>query len=126
MPIPGLPFTDEQLWDAINGALPAWGLLLLAPRWRLTMPIVTLTAGFFSALYAATLYGSTQGATAALVAVLDLGRREHGSGVLPGGAVPARTRAAPPSDLARPARPPSLAAFLCRPRHGRRVDRRHV
>lgn len=62
MPIPGLSFTDEQLWDGINAALPAWALLLLAPRWRYTMPLVTLTAVAFSALYAATLWGSTQGA----------------------------------------------------------------
>lgn len=62
MPVPGLSIPDERLWDVLNGVLPAWGLLLLAPRWRVTVPFVTLTAAFYSVVYALTLLGSINGA----------------------------------------------------------------
>ena len=58
MPIPGLALPDERIWDALNGVMPAWGLLALAPRWRWTMPLVTATAAFYSLLYCATMAGS--------------------------------------------------------------------
>ncbi|EFN52521.1 hypothetical protein CHLNCDRAFT_138925 [Chlorella variabilis] len=51
MPVPGLPFTDEQLFPLQNGVLVAWALLAVAPRARFTMRVVTATALFFSALY---------------------------------------------------------------------------
>lgn len=44
MPVPGLPYSDAQLWGVLNGVLPAWVLLGLAPRWRHTIPLVTATA----------------------------------------------------------------------------------
>lgn len=62
MPVPGLPFSDEQLWDVLNGVLPAWLLLAVAPRWRHTIPIVTLTAAFYSLLYVGAMAGSISGA----------------------------------------------------------------
>jgi hypothetical protein len=31
MPIPGLDYTDEQLFKTLNGALVAWALLAIAP-----------------------------------------------------------------------------------------------
>ena len=61
MPIPGLPFSDEQLWNLLNGVLPAWLLLAVAPRWRHTIPIVTLTAAFYSLLYVGAMAGSISG-----------------------------------------------------------------
>ncbi|KAI3430273.1 hypothetical protein D9Q98_004869 [Chlorella vulgaris] len=53
MPIPGLPFPDEQLFTSLNCCLPAWLLLMLAPRWRFTMPLVCITASIYAALYVA-------------------------------------------------------------------------
>lgn len=58
MPIPGLPLSDTQLWDVLNGVLPAWALLAVAPRWRHTLPLVTATAAFYSLLYVGALAGS--------------------------------------------------------------------
>lgn len=62
MPILGLQYSDEQLWDVLNGVLPAWLLLAVAPRWRLTVPIATLTAAFYSLLYVGAMAGSISGA----------------------------------------------------------------
>lgn len=61
MPVPRLPFSDAELWPALNGALPAWLLLALAPRWRLTIPIATLTAAAYSLLYVGAMAGSISG-----------------------------------------------------------------
>ena len=61
MPVPGLPFSDAELWPALNGVLPAWLLLALAPRWRLTIPFATLTAAAYSLLYVGAMAGSISG-----------------------------------------------------------------
>lgn len=58
MPIPGIPYTDDQLFQLCHASLPAWLLLALSPRWKLTQAWVLLTALFFSALYAALIYGA--------------------------------------------------------------------
>lgn len=71
MPIPGLPFSDEQLWNLLNGVLPAWLLLAVAPRWRHTIPIVTLTAAFYSLLYVGAMAGSISD-TGSQVSVADM------------------------------------------------------
>ncbi|KAK9845995.1 hypothetical protein WJX81_007984 [Elliptochloris bilobata] len=55
MPIPYLPFTDAELFNGVNLVLPAWGLLLVAPRWRYTQHFVTATALAFAAFYIATI-----------------------------------------------------------------------
>ncbi len=55
MPIPYLPYTDAQLFNGINLVLPAWALLLAAPRWRHTQSVVTATALVFAASYVATI-----------------------------------------------------------------------
>jgi hypothetical protein len=55
MPVPLLPFSDAELFNSVNLALPAWLLLLVAPRWRYTAPFVTATALGFAALYIATI-----------------------------------------------------------------------
>ena len=65
MPIPGLRISDEQVFSLVNGVLPAWLLLLLAPRWRGTVPVATVTAAVFSALYVAVLAGALSGKQAA-------------------------------------------------------------
>ena len=64
MPVPGLPFSDQQLWVVLNGVLPAWVLLGLAPRWRHTVPLVTATAAFYSLFYIAAMAGSIAGESA--------------------------------------------------------------
>lgn len=51
MTILGLPYTDDQLFSLCHLALPAWASLMLAPRWKGTKQIVTLTVAFFSLLY---------------------------------------------------------------------------
>jgi hypothetical protein len=50
-----VPFSNEHIFSALNGVLPAWILLAVAPRWRLTAPIVTTTALVYAALYVALL-----------------------------------------------------------------------
>lgn len=51
MPIPGLPAVgDDQLFQLCNLVLPAWLLLLTAPKWRPTSIVVTTTALGFSLL----------------------------------------------------------------------------
>ncbi|PRW33664.1 serine threonine- kinase receptor R831 [Chlorella sorokiniana] len=66
MPVLGLPLSDEQLWDVLNGVLPAWLLLAVAPRWRYTIPIVTLTAAFYSLLYVGAMAGTIAGGDSAV------------------------------------------------------------
>lgn len=64
MPLPGLPCSDEQLFQSLNGCLIGWTLLLLLPRWRLTIPIVTLICVVYSALYVGCMaFTILQGAT---------------------------------------------------------------
>ncbi|PNH03545.1 hypothetical protein TSOC_010369 [Tetrabaena socialis] len=58
MPIYGLPFSDEQLFNGINLILPAWVLLLVAPRWKYTATISAASALLMSAFYAALLVTS--------------------------------------------------------------------
>lgn len=59
MPVPGLPFTDGQLFQLTNAVLPAWVGLLLFPR--LGVPLATAISCFMSALYIATLIGTFSG-----------------------------------------------------------------
>ncbi|KAL4438969.1 hypothetical protein ABPG77_006906 [Micractinium sp. CCAP 211/92] len=56
MPVPGLPFTDGQLFQLTNAVLPAWVGLLLFPR--LGVPLATAVSCAMSALYIATLIGT--------------------------------------------------------------------
>ncbi|CAK0736520.1 hypothetical protein CVIRNUC_000759 [Coccomyxa viridis] len=51
MPVIGLDLSDQQIFDGINAVLPAWILLVVAPRWRVTHWIVNLTAFGFCLLY---------------------------------------------------------------------------
>lgn len=51
MPIVGLNFSDQQIFDGLNLVLPAWILLVVAPRWRVTHWIVNLTTFAFCLLY---------------------------------------------------------------------------
>ena len=51
MPVVGLDLSDQQIFDGINAVLPAWILLVIAPRWRVTHWIVNLTAFAFCLLY---------------------------------------------------------------------------
>jgi hypothetical protein len=68
MPLPGLPYSDEQLFQSLNGCLLGWALLVLFPRWRLTVPIVTLMCCVYSALYVGCVaYIMLQGATFCLL-----------------------------------------------------------
>lgn len=59
MPVPGLPFTDGQLFQLTNAVLPAWVGLLLVPR--LGVPLATAVSCLMSALYIATLIGTFAG-----------------------------------------------------------------
>jgi Domain of unknown function (DUF4281) len=51
MPIPYLPFTDEQMFPIVQAVIPAWALLIFAPRWSKTRTVVALTILFYSILY---------------------------------------------------------------------------
>jgi Domain of unknown function (DUF4281) len=51
MPIPFLPFTDEQMFPIVQAVIPAWALLVFAPRWSKTRTVVALTILFYSILY---------------------------------------------------------------------------
>ena len=51
MPIIGLTFSDQQIFEGLNLVLPAWALLVIAPRWRVTHWIVNLTTFGFCLLY---------------------------------------------------------------------------
>ena len=51
MPIVGLNFSDQQIFDGLNLVLPAWALLVIAPRWRVTHWIVNLTVFGICVLY---------------------------------------------------------------------------
>lgn len=55
MPIHGLPFKDEQLFNLINVVLPGWLLLAVAPRWHHSQTISAIAALLVSALYSALL-----------------------------------------------------------------------
>jgi hypothetical protein len=93
MPIPGLPFPDEQLFTSLNCCLPAWLLLMLAPRWRFTMPLVCITASIYAALY-----------VALIAHTIMEGESQVGVGAPDGmpavGAGPALQHAAPPHMIA--------------------------
>ncbi|GIL73539.1 hypothetical protein Vretimale_5250 [Volvox reticuliferus] len=58
MPIHGLPFTDEQLFNLINIVLPGWLILAVAPRWCHSQPLSAVAALLMSLLYAALLLSS--------------------------------------------------------------------
>jgi Domain of unknown function (DUF4281) len=51
MVLPYLPFTDEELFQTLNLALPAWLLLAILPRWKYTQFIAGAIALFFAAMY---------------------------------------------------------------------------
>lgn len=51
MPIKYLDSTDEQLFSYVNLVLPAWLLLVLLPRWKVTPLIVNFTVGGFCLMY---------------------------------------------------------------------------
>eukprot|EP00953_Heterococcus_sp_UTEX-ZZ885_P028962 15428-Heterococcus_DN1.PRE.1 len=51
MPLPFLPFTDEQMFPIVQAVIPAWALLVFAPRWSKTRTVVALTILFYSILY---------------------------------------------------------------------------
>ena len=51
MPIVGLDLSDQQIFDGLSLVLPAWILLVIAPRWRVTHWIVNFTTFCFAALY---------------------------------------------------------------------------
>lgn len=55
MPIPFVPLSDAELFNSVNLALPAWTLLIVAPRWRGTQIVVKATVLAFAALYVATI-----------------------------------------------------------------------
>lgn len=56
MPLPQVPVSDDVLYEVCNKAvLPAWALLALFPRWKITNWIVMATALSMSAIYAALL-----------------------------------------------------------------------
>ena len=55
MPIPFVPLSDAELFNSVNLALPAWTLLIVAPRWRGTQFVVKATVLAFAALYVATI-----------------------------------------------------------------------
>lgn len=59
MPVPGLPFTDGQLFQLTNAVLPAWVGLLLFPRFG--VPLATAVSCLMSALYIATVIGTFAG-----------------------------------------------------------------
>eukprot|EP00955_Chlamydomonas_euryale_P064069 358848-Chlamydomonas_euryale.AAC.11 len=56
MPLPFLSYTDDDIFQCLNGVLLAWALLIVAPKWRPTQAIVLLSAMFYSALYAALIF----------------------------------------------------------------------
>ena len=51
MPILGLACSDQQIFEGLNLVLPAWALLVIAPRWRVTHWVVNLTTFAFCVLY---------------------------------------------------------------------------
>ncbi|GLC45784.1 hypothetical protein PLESTB_001156400 [Pleodorina starrii] len=53
MPIYGLPFKDDQLFEFVNLVLPGWLVLALAPRWGPSQTISAVAALLQSALYVA-------------------------------------------------------------------------
>mmetsp|Transcript_8341 Transcript_8341/g.20733 ORF Transcript_8341/g.20733 Transcript_8341/m.20733 type:complete len:162 (+) Transcript_8341:171-656(+) len=57
MPIPGVPLSDDQLFQAQSIVIPAHLLLMFFPTWKHT-PTVTLAAAVvFSLLYVALIFG---------------------------------------------------------------------
>ncbi|MEW5297597.1 MAG: hypothetical protein WDW38_006771 [Sanguina aurantia] len=52
MPIKYLSSTDEDLFSYVNLVLPAWILLILLPRWKVTPLVVNATVGGFCIMYA--------------------------------------------------------------------------
>ncbi len=56
MPIPGLAFTDAEIFPAINLVLPAWVLLMLVPKAKLTQAVVNLVTLFLCLLYVLLIY----------------------------------------------------------------------
>jgi hypothetical protein len=51
MPVLGLNLSDQQIFDGLNLVLPAWIMLVVAPRRRVTHWIVNLTVFAFCLLY---------------------------------------------------------------------------
>ena len=58
--VPYLPFSEEELFAGFSGALPAWLLLMLAPKWSVSHRVAALTAFLYSALYVGLLAGILQ------------------------------------------------------------------
>ncbi|KAL4452587.1 hypothetical protein ABPG75_008249 [Micractinium tetrahymenae] len=56
MPVPGLSWSDAELFQLTNAVLPAWVGLMLFPR--LGVPLATAVACLMSALYIATVIGT--------------------------------------------------------------------
>ena len=51
MPIPHIPFTDYELFNTINLIIPAYLLLAIAPKTKLTKIVCSLEVGYFSLMY---------------------------------------------------------------------------
>ncbi|KAG5177389.1 hypothetical protein JKP88DRAFT_183439 [Tribonema minus] len=51
MPIPGLQYSDEQLFGACQLVMPAWALLILAPRFKASQAVAGVTIGFYAIFY---------------------------------------------------------------------------
>eukprot|EP00757_Euglenozoa_sp_SAG-D1_P024306 gene24306-1554_t len=51
MPVPGVPFTDGELFDTMNWSLAPWALLALAPSWKGTKLVCGVAVAYFSLLY---------------------------------------------------------------------------
>lgn len=56
MPVPGFSFTDQQLFNLVHITLPAWGLLIVAPRAKLTQAVVNLSTAAMCMLYMLLIY----------------------------------------------------------------------
>ena len=57
MPVPFFAhLSDADLFPIVNIVIPAWILLVLGPRWKITQAVVGLTALLLSLLYALLVY----------------------------------------------------------------------
>lgn len=55
--IPYVPLTEEQIFASFWGALPAWALLVVAPRWPVSHRAAALSATVYSTVYVGLLAG---------------------------------------------------------------------
>ena len=73
MPLPFFThLTDAELFPLINIVLPAWVLLALGPKWRLTQAAVNVSALLMCLLYALLIYTALMRPGAVAISFSDM------------------------------------------------------